>query len=104
MENEIYAAKQDWLDRVMASSLRPAQKVFAYGVFKRMYGNKIESFPDTEKLVADTGLSRSKFSEHRQALFESGALTGVLDRKARGRQQNYTYRLNLEWDGQVPHR
>lgn len=104
MKKDIYRIKQEWIERVFASELTPAQKVFAFGIFKRMYGDKIESYPDTEYLVADTGLSRSKFSEHRQALFDAGALTGVKDRKARGRQENYTYRLNVDWDGEVPPR
>jgi hypothetical protein len=29
-------------------------------------------------------------------------MTGVKDRQARGRQENYTYTINLDWDGQVP--
>lgn len=101
MNNSIFRKKQMWLDALMASRLTSAQKVFGYSIFKRAYGDKLVSYPATHHVELDTGLSRSKFSSHRQALFDCGALTGSLDRQARGRQANYTYSLNLDWDGQV---
>lgn len=102
INEKIYKEKQEWLEKVMASSLTPAQKVFAFGIFTHMYGTKITSYPDTERLIEATGLARSKYSEYRTALFDAGAMTGTKDRKARGRQENYTYTLNLAWAGQVP--
>lgn len=102
MSNDIYEHKQQWIERVMASELTPAQKVFAYSIFRRCFGDKLESFPSTQMIEQDTYLARSKFSAHRKALFGCGALTGVKNRRARGRQQNYTYSINLDWDGRVP--
>src|SRR6478735_5443682 len=101
-DKAIYNAKEEWLEKVMASSMTPAQKVFAFGVYTHMYGTKLSSYPATDDLIKTTGLNRSKFSEHRQALFDSGCITGIKNRQARGRQENYTYTLNLNWDGQVP--
>ena len=81
--------KQSWLEDVMASDLAPAAKVFAFGIFQHMYGNKVEAFPGTEALERTTGLSRSKFPTYRKALFEAGFLTGTV---IKGR--NYTYTLS----------
>ncbi|MXG91553.1 hypothetical protein [Nocardioides flavescens] len=96
----IFERKQKWLGLVMRSNLTNAQKVFAYAVFDRMYGDKLWSFPTTEQLEEATNLNRSKFGAHRRALFASGAMTG--DKKHHhGQWANYTYTLNLDWDGEV---
>lgn len=101
-KEDIYQAKQVWLERVMASKLTPAQKVFAFSIYKRAYGLKVTSFPGPKDIVEDTNLTPGKFSEHRKALFACGALSGVKARHESGTQDNYTYTLELGWDGTVP--
>lgn len=102
MDKDIYRRKQEWLERIMASNLTPEQKVFAYAIFKRAYGVKLNSYPATWHLEEDTSLARSKFPSHRRALFDCGALSGVKSRRGAGRQENYTYWIELDWSGDVP--
>lgn len=81
--------KQNWMDAVMASDLNNATKVFAYGMFKRMYGEKVESYPGTETLEGDTGLHRSKYKNYRDALIKGGWVNASMS----GR--NYVYTLSF---------
>lgn len=96
----LYEAKQQWLEKVMASELTPAAKVFAFGIFKRMFGYKIESNPTEKAIIEDTGLSRSKFNDYRMSL--QGALIMTKAPSKDGGRDRYTYTLNLNWDGNVP--
>lgn len=98
-EISTFEAKQLWIERIMASKLTPAQKVFAFGIWSAMYGDKIESFPGTKYLEGLTNLSRSKFGQHRAELFACKAMSGVLAKHEDGDYDNYTYTLNLDWDG-----
>lgn len=98
-DKQIYEAKQTWLERVMASSLTPAQKVFAFSIFKRCYGTKVSSYPATEHILEDTGLAASKYPAYRREIIDCGALTAVKERRGKYKQENYTYTLNLDWDG-----
>lgn len=86
-----YQVKQEWLEAVMASNLNAGTKVFAFGVFQHMYGNKTDAWPGTKALEVTTGQSRSKFPGYRKNLFDAGFLTGEVEK---GRV--YTYRLNLD--------
>lgn len=67
-----YKDKQEWIDAVMASNLTPATKVYAYGIFKHMYGNKDDSFPGAKALRNVTGLNDSQFYRYNQALQHAG--------------------------------
>jgi|GEM_PF-2969510 len=98
-----YKAKQDWLDKVMASKLTHAQARFAYCVFKHMYGTKIESWPTTEDIMEAGGFASSgHFKDFRDALIASGCLIAVLGYHTKNaKQKNYKYTLNLDWDGAV---
>jgi hypothetical protein len=98
----LHKVKQEWLEKVMASELTPAAKVFAFGIFKRMFGTKVVSNPTEKQIVEDTGLSRSKFNDYRMSL--QGALTMEKAPSKDGGRDRYTYTLNLNWDGNVPSR
>lgn len=74
MSNELYEHKQKWMEAVMASDLGAATKVYAWGIFKHMYGNKMNSFPSRKAISAATGLATGKFYLHNQALEEAGFL------------------------------
>lgn len=86
----------------MASDLTPATKVFAFSIYKRMYGTKVTSHPDTDVIHQDTGLAVSKYPAYRKALIEGGFLTGVKQRMGKFKQENYTYTLNLDSQSHVP--
>lgn len=80
--------KQEWIEAVMADTdLTAATKVFAYGIFKHMYGLKDTSHPGTEALEKTTGLSRSKFPSYRKGLIEAGYLSAEVEK---GRVYHYT--------------
>lgn len=101
MTNNIYKAKQEWLERVMASSLTHAEKVFAFTIYTHMYGDKTVAFPATDDIMRAGGFTnRTHFPKYRQRLFDSGAMKGEAQRH-KGRWENYTYELNLDWDGTV---
>lgn len=99
---DIYKLKQQWLEKIMASKLPHAQKTFAFAVFAHMFGNKTVSHPDTEDLKAAGGFSsHGHFTEYRESLVACGALTAIKERRGKYKQENYTYTLNLNWDGAV---
>lgn len=100
---DTYEAKQQWLERIMASKLNHAEKVFAFCVFKRMYGKKLVSHPDTRLILTDGGfVSSGHFQEYRDRLVRSGALAADLDFHTKNATtKNYQYTLLLEWDGTV---
>lgn len=100
-ETTVWKQKQDWMKAVMASNLTPAAKVFAYGVFQHMYGDKLVSNPGSKAMTEVTGLAKSKFSEYRKALFEASAMTGQLVESEHGDYDGYEYTLNLDWDGEA---
>lgn len=97
----VYEKKQQWLDRIMASGLNNAQKIFAYSIFKHCYGVKVSSYPDTKDILEDTGgKSAGHFTSYRKALVACGAITADLGYHTKSaKQKNYVYTLNLDWDG-----
>ena len=101
MESKNWKAKQEWLERVMASSLPHAEKTFAYVIYRCAFGDKIESYPDTDDFKEQGGFtSHGHFTEYREHLISSGVVTAVLDyHTAKAKSKNYVYTLNLDWDG-----
>lgn len=69
-----YTDKQEWIEAVMASDLGAATKVYAYGIFKHMYGTKDNAFPSGKAIAKATGLATGKFYLHNKALAEAGFL------------------------------
>lgn len=70
-----YETKQGWIEAVMAdTSLTPAAKVYAYGIFQHMYGKKDNAWPGAKALSETTGLNNSKFYVYNKALVEAGYL------------------------------
>lgn len=67
-----YKDKQEWIEAVMSSDLTPATKVYAFGIYKHMYGLKDDSFPGAKALREATGLNDSHFWKYNQALKEAG--------------------------------
>jgi hypothetical protein len=102
-EQELWKAKQDWRDRIMASKLNHAEKTIAYCIMRRAYGEKLVSYPDTALIMEDGGFSSSgHFTEMRDRLVRSGALFADLDyHTASATTPNYEYTINLAWDGAV---
>ena len=100
-ETHTYKQKQEWLERVMAASdLTPATKVFAFAIYKRMFGKKVTSNPTEAQITEDTGLNRSKFNDYRMSL--EGALTMTKGPSSNGGRDRYTYTLVLDWQSNVP--
>lgn len=70
-----YKDKQDWIEAVIADKcLTPATKVYAFGIYKHMYGVKDESFPGAKALTEATGLNDSQFYKYNSALLQAGYL------------------------------
>lgn len=83
--------KQDWIESVMADhTATPAIKVYAFGVYKHMYGTKTESFPGAKAIMKATGLDDGRFYKYNAWLERSGYL--VIDRRP---GTHNTYRLAL---------
>lgn len=99
MSIQVYKSKAEWLEKVMASDLTPATKVFAWAVFNRAYGDKIESHPGKSTIQEDSHINPSKYKDYRDALVGCGALTAVALQSPTGEWDNYRYTLNLEWGG-----
>lgn len=101
-QEEIYQAKQEWLEKVMGSGFTHATKTFAFCIFKRMYGIKTDCYPTSEMIKADGGFTtHSKFKSYRDALVSAGAIKATKQRSGNGQWENYTYALNLEWQGEA---
>lgn len=102
-KQEMYKAKQVWLERVMASKLSHAQKTFAFCIYTRAYGIKTVSHPETKHIMEDGGFTSSgHFTDYRRALVDCGAIKAELDyHTVRATNKNYEYTLNLDWDGAV---
>lgn len=98
-EGAIYKAKQEWLERVMSSDFAPATKIFAWGVFQRMYGVKLVSNPGSNTIYEDTRIGKSKHADHRKKLSGCGAMAMRLIKSDKGDWASYEYQLNLNWDG-----
>lgn len=99
MDNEVWKKKQEWLAKVMGSDLTPAVKVFAWTVFSRCYGDKIDCFPDSEVIMKDGGWNTHQaLTAPRKKLIDSGAVSAVKQSRKDGRYPNYTYTLNLDWE------
>lgn len=94
-----YKVKQEWLEAVMASDLSPATKVYAYGIFQHMYGNKDSSWPGAKALTGSTGLNDSQFYKYNKALVKAGYLE-VTPRK--GRSNEYVLSLPTSTEGEYP--
>lgn len=80
--------KQGWIDAVMATGLSPATKVYAWGIFKHMYGAKDDSFPGAKALREVTGLNDGHFYKYNKALKDAGFIE-VTSRRG----TSNTYRL-----------
>jgi hypothetical protein len=79
-----YKDKQDWIEAVMASDLTPATKVYAFGIYKHMYGVKDNSYPGAKAITEATGLNDSQFYKYNQALQQAGFLE-VTSGKGKGK-------------------
>lgn len=91
-----YKVKQEWMDAVMASDLSPATKVYAYGVFKHMFGIKTDAWPGAKGLSEATGLNDSQFYKYNAALSTAGFIE-VTSRK--GRSNEYVLVLPTSTEG-----
>lgn len=69
-----HETKQSWIEAVMASDLGLATKVYAFGIFKHMYGTKDNAFPSGKAIAKATGLADGKFYLHNKALADVGYL------------------------------
>jgi hypothetical protein len=85
-----YKVKQEWLEAVMASDLSPATKVYAWGVYQHMYGNKTDAWPGAKAIGAATRLDDSKYYLYNQALEDAGFLE-VTPRRGRSNEYLLTY-------------
>lgn len=102
-EVNLWKQKQEWMEKVMASRLPKATKIFAFGVFIHAFGNKTESFPGSDRIKEVTAFSSSgRFPEYRRALEQAGALKVSKKRAGQYKQEHCVYDLNLKWEGTTP--
>lgn len=97
MSKEIHKWKQEWAEAMLASNLTPACKVYVYGLFKHMYGDKTEAWPGRNALVAATGLNDSAFARYNREL-RDGKWMEITSRKGMSNR----YRLLEVPSGAVP--
>lgn len=92
-----YETKQEWIEAVMAdTTLTPAAKVYAYGIFQHMYGKKDVAWPGAKGLAKTTGLNDSQFYKYNKALKAAGYLE-VTSRK--GTSNHYQLTLPTSSEG-----
>lgn len=103
--SNVWLEKQNWARRLRRARLSDPHKTLGMVILDRAHGDLLTCWPDTKLILDDGGWSSSSgLSRWRGALVECGAIGADLDRHGKSGKgwENYTYTINLDWDGSVP--